>query len=133
MTLVHENDEHVLRGYLAQIDFFFFFFFAGTTQRGRTADSENGCAAPFPERGPDSAGFSGYRTVYSDAVLCEMGDVRRFRRPTALMAYLGLVPSQRSSGATLRCAAVSQRPAMYMHAKHVSAQPGNTPVLPESA
>ena len=35
-------------------------------------------------------------------LLCKLGDFRRFERPTALMAYLGLVPSQRSSGTTLR-------------------------------
>jgi transposase len=32
----------------------------------------------------------------------EIGDVRRFESPRQLMGYLGLVPSERSTGATVR-------------------------------
>jgi transposase len=35
-------------------------------------------------------------------LLCEIDDVRRFARPTGLMAYFGLVPSEHSSGNTER-------------------------------
>jgi len=31
-------------------------------------------------------------------ILCEVGDIRRFDSPRRLAAYLGLVPSERSSG-----------------------------------
>jgi transposase len=35
-------------------------------------------------------------------LVAEIGDIRRFQRPGELMAYLGLVPGERSSGATIR-------------------------------
>ena len=35
-------------------------------------------------------------------VIAELGDITRFANPRQLMAYLGLVPSERSSGATRR-------------------------------
>jgi hypothetical protein len=35
-------------------------------------------------------------------LVAEIGDIRRFQRPAELMAYLGLVPGERSSGATIK-------------------------------
>ncbi|MDH3215354.1 MAG: IS110 family transposase [Candidatus Krumholzibacteria bacterium] len=40
----------------------------------------------------------GITTLTAITLLSEIGDIRRFRSPTALMAYFGLVPSERSSG-----------------------------------
>jgi len=40
----------------------------------------------------------GVKTLTALTLLCEVADVRRFRSPTSLMAYFGLVPSERSSG-----------------------------------
>jgi transposase len=40
----------------------------------------------------------GIKTLSAMTLLSEIGDVRRFQAPTALMAYFGLVPSERSSG-----------------------------------
>lgn len=40
----------------------------------------------------------GVRTLTAMTLLCEIDDIRRFRSPRALMAYFGLVPSERSSG-----------------------------------
>ncbi|NIO29725.1 MAG: IS110 family transposase [Candidatus Latescibacteria bacterium] len=40
----------------------------------------------------------GVRTLTALTLLCEIDDVRRFRTPRAVMAYFGLVPSERSSG-----------------------------------
>jgi transposase len=40
----------------------------------------------------------GIKTLSAMSLLAEIGDVRRFASPTALMAYFGLVPSERSSG-----------------------------------
>src|SRR5690606_36552614 len=34
--------------------------------------------------------------------VCEVGDVRRFDNPRHLMAFLGLVPSERSTGETVK-------------------------------
>ena len=41
-------------------------------------------------------------------LVCEIGDVRRFESPTALMAYLGFVPSQHSSGNTIRTGSITK-------------------------
>ncbi len=41
-------------------------------------------------------------------LVCEIGDFRRFESPTALMAYLGLVPSQHSSGNTIRTGSITK-------------------------
>jgi transposase len=42
--------------------------------------------------------FRGVQVLTAMTILTELGDVRRFRRPTGLMAYAGLVPSEHSSG-----------------------------------
>ena len=47
---------------------------------------------------------------FSPAVglVAELGDLRRFRHPRELMAYLGLVPSEHSSGPTVRRGAITK-------------------------
>lgn len=40
--------------------------------------------------------------IAATAVLAELGDLMRFRTPRELMAYLGLVPSERSTGDTVK-------------------------------
>jgi transposase len=42
--------------------------------------------------------FRGISTIAAMTLLTEIGDWRRFERPGQLMAYLGLVPSEHSSG-----------------------------------
>jgi len=42
--------------------------------------------------------FRGIDTVTAVSLVAELHDFRRFRSPRSLMAYLGLVPSERSSG-----------------------------------
>lgn len=42
--------------------------------------------------------FRGVSTIAAMTLLTEIGDWRRFERPGQLMAYLGLVPSEHSSG-----------------------------------
>ena len=43
-------------------------------------------------------GFRGFQLVASMVVTSELGDLMRFKHPRQLMAYLGLVPSEQSSG-----------------------------------
>jgi hypothetical protein len=43
-------------------------------------------------------GFKGYQTVAAMITVSEIGDIHRFAHPRQLMAYLGLVPSESSSG-----------------------------------
>jgi transposase len=40
----------------------------------------------------------GVKSLTALTLLCEIDDIRRFASPTGLMAYFGLVPSERSSG-----------------------------------
>lgn len=40
----------------------------------------------------------GVKTLTAMTLLSEIGDIRRFHSPRALMAYFGLIPSERSSG-----------------------------------
>jgi transposase len=44
----------------------------------------------------------GYRLINAVTVAAEIGDPRRFASPRALMAFLGLVPSEHSTGDTVR-------------------------------
>jgi transposase len=46
--------------------------------------------------------------------VAEVGDVRRFATPQELMAFLGLVPSERTTGDTVRRAPL-RRPAIIEH------------------
>lgn len=43
-------------------------------------------------------GLRGFQLVTSMVITSELGDLHRFRHPRQLMAYLGLVPSEQSSG-----------------------------------
>lgn len=44
----------------------------------------------------------GLALIAATTLVAEIGDVRRFEHPRELMAYLGLVPSEHSSGMTVR-------------------------------
>ena len=53
----------------------------------------------------------GMALVNAATLIAEVGDFSRFANPRQLMAYLGLVPSEHSSGARLRRAVASPKPA----------------------
>jgi transposase len=61
--------------------------------------------------------FRGIDTLSAMILLAEVVDFQRFRRPRALMAYLGLVPSEYSSGETQRRGALTK--AGNTHARRV--------------
>lgn len=46
--------------------------------------------------------LKGVGTIIAVALVAEVGDFRRFERPRELMAYLGLVPGEHSSGNSVR-------------------------------
>ena len=50
----------------------------------------------------------GMALVAAATVIAELGDITRFANPRQLMAYLGLVPFERSSGATRRQGAITK-------------------------
>jgi transposase len=61
--------------------------------------------------------FRGIDTLSAMILLAEIVDFQRFERPRALMAYLGLVPSEYSSGQTERRGAITK--AGNTHARRV--------------
>lgn len=70
-------------------------------ERLRQVDAHLGVfGAEEPYRQPVAwlRGFRGIDTVTAVSLVAELHDFRRFRSARALMAYLGLVPSERSSG-----------------------------------
>jgi transposase len=52
--------------------------------------------------------FRGISTLAAMVLATELGDWQRFARPTQLMAYLGLVPSEHSSGGRERRGAITK-------------------------
>src|SRR5207302_5785531 len=44
----------------------------------------------------------GMALVYAATLIAELGDLTRFANPRQLMAYLGLVPSEHSSGSSVK-------------------------------
>jgi transposase len=50
----------------------------------------------------------GMASIAAATLVAELGDITRFDNPRQLMAYLGLVPSERSSGATRRQGAITK-------------------------
>ncbi len=52
--------------------------------------------------------FRGIKTLTAMTILTELGDIRRFARPTGLMAFAGLVPSERSSGNVQRRGSITK-------------------------
>ena len=52
--------------------------------------------------------FRGFKTQAAMVLATELGDVRRFESPRQLMAYLGLVPGEHSSGERRRLGAITK-------------------------
>jgi transposase len=50
----------------------------------------------------------GVQFVHAVTIICELGDLARFDNPRQLMAYLGLVPSENSSGERRRQGAITK-------------------------
>jgi transposase len=46
--------------------------------------------------------------VVAATLVAEVGDMTRFQNPKQLMAYVGLVPSEHSSGARTRCGRITR-------------------------
>lgn len=52
--------------------------------------------------------FKGFQEVAAMTITSELGDLRRFSSPTKLMAYLGLVPNEDTSGTKRRQGAITK-------------------------
>ena len=70
--------------------------------------AEHGGRAPYAEPVGWLRCFRGIDTVTAVSLVAELHDFRRFRTARALMAYLGLVPSERSSGLSERRGSITK-------------------------
>lgn len=74
--------------------------------------------------------FRGFDTINAMTVVAELFDIERFRSPRQLMAYLGLVPSEHSSGTRRRQGGITKsgnrhvRRALVNAAWHYRHRPG---------
>ena len=115
IQLEQENDEYVVRACLNQIDFL--------QAQIRDVDQQIAVTAEGPRFRAGVRilqGFRGVALYTAMQLVCEMGDFRRFRSAKALMAYLGLVPSQRSSGASLRYGSITKTGHVHARKARVS-------------
>ena len=64
--------------------------------------SKQRCRSGLSHRWCKPAGLRGVGLVAAATLVAELGDITRFTNPRQLMAYLGLVPSEHSSGGTRR-------------------------------
>jgi len=53
-------------------------------------------------------GCKGFQEIAATTIISELGDLRRFENPRKLMAFVGLVPSEHSSGGTRRQGSITK-------------------------
>jgi transposase len=93
----HPADEMVFTDYLTAVE--------GAEARVRRLDgqlAEIAATAPYAEPVGWLRCLRGIDTVTALGLVAELFDIRRFAHPRQLMAYLGLVPSEHSSGTVVR-------------------------------
>ncbi len=79
--------------------------------------------------------LKGVRLLSAVTLAAEIGDFARFSRPSQLMAYLGLVPSEHSSGSSVRRGAITRtgnkhaRTALVESSWSYRFRPANSPAL----
>lgn len=84
---------------------------AQAEERRRRVDAEIARRAAAPEHAPVVAALSGIRgvsTLTAFALDAELGDLSRFRDARSLMSYVGLVPSESSSGESVSRGAITR-------------------------
>lgn len=93
----HESSQRVLEDYLKTVE--------DASERVARLTADLGELAPKTALAPlikALQAFRGIRLVNAVTVATEIGDFRRFATPGQFMAYLGLIPGERSSGETIR-------------------------------
>lgn len=103
VTLDRPNDERVLRGHLADIT-----YIQSRIQEAEQQIQTAPESSKFQESIQILLGIQGIGRITAMQLICEIGDFRRFEKPAALMAYLGLVPSQCSSGNIIRSGSITK-------------------------
>lgn len=70
----------------------------------------------------------GFKLTAASVLVSELGDVRRFAQPRDLMAFLGLVPQEHSSGQTRRLSGITK--AGNVHARWMLVETVQSALLP---
>ena len=86
-------DQRILDTYVAGVD-----YLQTQIRSLEEAIDELARTSPYDEAVKVLRAFRGIDTITAMTLLLEIGDIRRFASPRQLMAYLGLVPSEHSSG-----------------------------------
>jgi len=103
LTLPHPTQQIVLREYMDVI--------SERTQRLERMDNELNITVKQWRFYPVVKGLQamrGVRLIIATGVVAELGDLKRFDHPRKLMAYLGLVPSEHSSGGKRRVGSITK-------------------------
>ena len=98
-----DEDHVVLSEYLALLDY--------KLQRRDELDRRIHALALMPRYKPlvdRIICFRGFKTQAAMVLATELGDLRRFESPRQLMAYVGLIPSEHSSGDRRRLGAITK-------------------------
>lgn len=110
------DDRYTLEAHRAQIDYL--------TAQIRAIEQQIEPKADEP-RYRDSvralSAFRGIALLSALTLVAELGDIRRFESPRQLMAYLGLVPQEHSSGGRTRRGAITKAGNKYARKTIVSA------------
>jgi transposase len=126
-TFEHAGERTTFEHYLLQVDHLI-------DRRARLEAEIATIAAAEPYRGPVArlSCLRGISVLSAMVLLAELQDFRRFQHPRDLMAFVGLVPSEHSSGASQRHGSIT-RPATLTLAASSSRPLGPTAILLASA
>ena len=103
ITMPDEAHQLVLEEYIVAID--------AAAERVARIEAHMGAVLEGWARKPHVdalVSLRGFQTVAAMTVVSELGDLSRFRNPRQLMAYLGLVPSEHSSGTRRRQGSITK-------------------------
>lgn len=97
IMLDEPNEAYLLQSHLEEIA-----YIQARTQETERQIKRTAALPRFLESVQILQGFPGIGLMTAMQLMTEIGDFSRFEHPMALMAYLGLIPSQHSSGRTIR-------------------------------
>lgn len=103
LVMAHPTQKILLEEYIRRID-------NAVEQIKRLEDQMDKILQPWKRKPLVDAlmGFRGFQKVAAMVMVSEIGFFGRFKHPKQLMAYLGLIPSEESSGETRRMGSITK-------------------------
>ncbi len=98
LRLASEASEIAKRQYLREIHFLDESIESLTTDIERVSASLNGVHGTLYR---SLQALRGVSTIVAATIVCELGDLRRFKSASRLMSYVGMVPREHSSGSSM--------------------------------